>query len=81
MARYTKGIELTKTGNWQGSISELEVAKRIAFKHKDEHEAFAEVAYKSSANLAEAYYQMGASLFNSKKLAEAKAHLSGHRVN
>jgi tetratricopeptide (TPR) repeat protein len=71
LARYKQGVELMKTSNYQGALSEFEAAAGV---DPSKHEAFAEVAYKSNANVAEAHYQLGVDLFNNKKRDEAKVH-------
>ena len=70
LAHYKQGVELMKT-NFLGAVSEFEAASKV---DPTKHEAFAEVAYKSYANLAEAHYQIGVDLFNNKKRDEAKTH-------
>jgi tetratricopeptide (TPR) repeat protein len=71
LARYKQGVELMKTSNYQGALSEFEAAAGV---DPGKHEAFAEVAYKANANVAEAHYQLGVDLFNNKKRDEAKVH-------
>jgi tetratricopeptide (TPR) repeat protein len=69
LAHYKQGLELMKTSNFQGALSEFEAAGNV---DSSKHEAFAEVSYKSNANVAEAYYQLGVDLFNKKQRDEAK---------
>jgi tetratricopeptide (TPR) repeat protein len=68
---YNAGVEMMKTDNYQGAMSEFEQATALdPTKHKD----FVELAYKSRASLAETHYQLGVSLFNNKQRNEAKPH-------
>ncbi|HWC78040.1 MAG TPA: tetratricopeptide repeat protein, partial [Blastocatellia bacterium] len=71
LERYKTGVEMMKTSNYQGALSEFEAASNV---DTAKHEAFSEVAYKANANMAEAHYQLGVDLFNQRKRDEAKVH-------
>jgi len=71
LAHYKQGLEFMKTSNFQGALSEFESAGSV---DSSKHEAFAEVSYKSNANVAEAHYQLGVDQFNKKQRDEAKVH-------
>jgi tetratricopeptide (TPR) repeat protein len=70
-ARYNQGIELKNASNYQAALSEFEAAS-VADPTK--HSAFAELAHKANAQLAEAHYQLGVEKFNAGKRDEAKQH-------
>lgn len=68
---YNQGIELKKVNNLQGALSEFEQAASVDV---SKHSAFAELAHKAAANIAETSYQIGVDLFNQKKRPEAKSY-------
>jgi tetratricopeptide (TPR) repeat protein len=68
---YNQGIELRRANNLQAALSEFELAASV---DPSKHAAFAELAHKANANLAETHYQMGVDLFNQRKRDEAKKH-------
>jgi tetratricopeptide (TPR) repeat protein len=70
-ARYNQGIELKNASNYQAALSEFEAAS-VADPTK--HSAFAELAHKANAQLAEAHYQLGVEKFNAGKRDDAKQH-------
>ncbi|HYP27134.1 MAG TPA: carboxypeptidase regulatory-like domain-containing protein [Blastocatellia bacterium] len=70
-AHYNAGIDMVKTKNYQGALSEFEQAANVDV---SKHEAFKELSFKANAQIAEAHYQVGADLFNQKNRAEAKPH-------
>jgi len=70
-AHYNAGIDMIKTKNYQGALSEFEQAANVDV---GKHEAFKELSFKANAQIAEAHYQVGADLFNQKNRAEAKPH-------
>jgi tetratricopeptide (TPR) repeat protein len=68
---FKMGAELKTANNFEGALSEFEQAAAI---DPGKHKAFAEVAYKSQAQVAETHYQLGADLFNKKQRDAAKVH-------
>lgn len=68
---FKTGAELKTANNFEGALSEFEQAAAI---DPGKHKAFAEVAYKSQAQVAETHYQLGADLFNKKQRDAAKVH-------
>jgi tetratricopeptide (TPR) repeat protein len=70
-AHYNAGIDLVKTKNYQGALTEFEQAANVDV---GKHEAFKELSFKANAQIAESHYQVGADLFNQKNRAEAKPH-------
>ncbi len=69
--RYNGGIELMKASNYSAALPEFEAASNV---ETSKHVEFLRLAYKASANIAEAHYQVGVDLFNKKQKKEAKSH-------
>ncbi|PYP84982.1 MAG: hypothetical protein DMF61_18170 [Blastocatellia bacterium AA13] len=68
---FNQGIEMKKTSNLTGALSEFEAAAAI---DPSKHADFKELSHRANANLAVVHNEMGVELFNQKKKAEAKPH-------
>jgi tetratricopeptide (TPR) repeat protein len=68
---YNAGVELKKTNNLTGALSEFEQAASI---DPTKNEAFIELSHKANANAAETDYVIGVDLFNQKKREEARPY-------
>jgi tetratricopeptide (TPR) repeat protein len=68
---YNSGVEMMKTANYQGALSEFEQASTV---DPGKHAVMLMLNYRANANLAEAHYQLGVELFNKKQRPEAKTH-------
>jgi tetratricopeptide (TPR) repeat protein len=69
--RYNGGIELMRANNYSAAVPEFEAAMGVDTSKNIE---LLRLAYKASANLAEAHYQIGVDLFNKKQKPDAKPH-------